>query len=98
MTDSVVIAGASSEIGRAIALVFARRGMQVDLWGRDSDRLEDAAAACLSAGAASVQLTIVDVRDGASLRAAAEGAMTDGAGSLKAVVWAIGVFQWGRFD
>ncbi|MGC5170209.1 SDR family oxidoreductase [Microbacterium sp. DT81.1] len=97
MTDLVVIAGASSEIGRAIAVSFAGRGMHVRLWGRDVARLDAAASACMDAGAESAQPTVVDVRDGAALHAAADGVLKEG-GRLTAVVWAAGVFQWGRFD
>lgn len=88
-----MIVGASSEIGTAIALSFARARCDVHLWGRDADRLDKAAAACVSAGAASTTVRVVDVRDGPMLRNAirevtAERDVTD-------VVWAAGVFQWG---
>ena len=43
--QAAVVIGASSGIGRSIALALARRGAGLDLVGRDRDRLEDAAAA-----------------------------------------------------
>jgi short-subunit dehydrogenase len=58
----VVITGASSGIGRATALAFARDGAAVVLAARRTDKLEDAARACEAAGGeALVQTT--DVTD-----------------------------------
>src|SRR3712207_4150358 len=47
---SVVITGASSGIGRAAALSFARRGARVVLAARRADLLEEVARACRDAG------------------------------------------------
>src|ERR1700693_5509317 len=41
---SAVVTGASSGVGRAIALALARRGMQLCLVGRDPSRLAEAVA------------------------------------------------------
>jgi NADP-dependent 3-hydroxy acid dehydrogenase YdfG len=97
MKASVVVAGGSSEIGRAIAVLLASRGLSVHLWGRNLGRLAERADACRAAGAPSVTETAFDVRDSRAVRDAAS-RVTGAHGSLKAIVWAAGTFQWGRFD
>lgn len=62
-SGSVLITGASGEIGAAIALVFARRGARLRLWGRDAERLEKAAQACRAGGATAVTLRRIDLQD-----------------------------------
>jgi NAD(P)-dependent dehydrogenase (short-subunit alcohol dehydrogenase family) len=47
---SVLLTGATSGIGRASALAFARRGASVAIVGRSAERGRDAAAACEAAG------------------------------------------------
>jgi len=47
----IVITGASSGIGEAIALDYARPGAALALTGRDAQRLETVAAACRARGA-----------------------------------------------
>jgi short-subunit dehydrogenase len=59
---SILITGASSGIGRALALVYARQGVSLSLIGRDRERLEDVAAAARAQGA-EVSLGQLDVRD-----------------------------------
>ncbi|HUZ92038.1 MAG TPA: SDR family NAD(P)-dependent oxidoreductase [Methylocella sp.] len=59
---SILITGASSGIGRALALVYAREGVSLSLIGRDRERLEEAAAAARAKGA-EVSLGQLDVRD-----------------------------------
>lgn len=97
MEGSAVITGASSDIGRAIAVSLAALILKVHLWGRDPDRITATADACRKAGANSVTETLLDVRNSQAVRAAAS-AIVDGPESLKAVVWAADTFQWGRFD
>jgi short-subunit dehydrogenase len=58
----ILITGASSGIGRALALIYARQGISLSLIGRDRERLEDAAAAARAQGA-EVSLGQLDVRD-----------------------------------
>ena len=64
----IAITGASSGLGRALAVAVAAPGVTLHLTGRDAARLEDAAAACRAAGA-SVATTVLDVRDAAACTA-----------------------------
>ncbi len=59
----VLITGASSGIGRALALAYAREGASLVLLGRDAERLETAARDCLAAGAEEAETHVADVRD-----------------------------------
>ena len=58
----VLITGASSGIGRALALRYARERARLSLFGRDATRLEATVEACRAAGA-TVESFSVDVRD-----------------------------------
>jgi short-subunit dehydrogenase len=60
--SSIVITGASSGIGEALALDYARPGAALALTGRDAGRLDSVAAACRAKGATVVADT-VDVVD-----------------------------------
>jgi short-subunit dehydrogenase len=60
--SSIVITGASSGIGEALALDYARPGVALALTGRDAGRLAAVAAACRTKGATIVADT-VDVVD-----------------------------------
>jgi len=59
---SVLITGASSGIGRALAIGYAREGRHLYLSGRDAGRLDEAADACRARGAA-VDAAVLDVTD-----------------------------------
>jgi short-subunit dehydrogenase len=58
----VLITGASSGLGRALAEASAAPGVRLHLSGRDAGRLEAAAAACRARGA-EVAPRVIDVRD-----------------------------------
>ncbi|MCO8322944.1 SDR family NAD(P)-dependent oxidoreductase [Burkholderia cenocepacia] len=63
----IVITGASSGIGRALALAYAEPGVVLGLLGRDGERLAASAAACRLQGA-DVVTGQVDVCDAEALR------------------------------
>lgn len=65
---SILITGASSGIGEALARAYAGPGIALALCGRDAMRLDAAAHACRSQGA-SVRSAAIDVRDPAPLAA-----------------------------
>jgi short-subunit dehydrogenase len=67
----VVITGAGAGIGRASARLFASRGYDVALIGRDTDRLEAAAAEIGELGRRTLILPL-DVADAAAIEAAAD--------------------------
>lgn len=60
--QNILITGASSGIGRALALRHARDGATLALLGRNAGRLEDVAAECRKLGA-TVEVAAMDVRD-----------------------------------
>ena len=62
MFEHVVITGASSGIGEALALHYAANGVVLSLTGRDQERLEAVAEVCRENGA-KVAVCVVDVRD-----------------------------------
>src|SRR5436309_10356042 len=64
----VVITGASSGLGAALALLYAGPGVAMGLIGRDPERLAASAAACRTAGAM-VESALIDVADGSMLAA-----------------------------
>jgi NAD(P)-dependent dehydrogenase (short-subunit alcohol dehydrogenase family) len=83
--ERVLITGASSGIGAALALACARPGATLHLGGRDAERLAASAERCAAAGA-SVHAATIDVRD-----AAAMAGWIGGAGRLDLVVANAGI-------
>ena len=65
---TVVITGASSGIGRSLALEYAAPQVVIGLVGRDAGRLDQVAVACRARGAEAVT-GVVDVSDRAALGA-----------------------------
>jgi NAD(P)-dependent dehydrogenase (short-subunit alcohol dehydrogenase family) len=81
----IAITGASSGLGRALALAAAGEGVQLHLAGRDARRLAEVAATARALGAA-VTETLSDVTD-----VAAMAAWIDGCGRLDLVIANAGV-------
>lgn len=63
---SILVTGASSGIGRGIALAYAAPDVQLALVGRDAARLEASATAARACGA-TVETAALDVRDRAAM-------------------------------
>ncbi len=82
---SVLITGASSGIGAALAIACADKDVRLHLSGRDSARLEAVGATCREAGA-DVGTRVLDVTD-----RAATAAWVAGAGPLDLVVANAGI-------
>lgn len=85
----VLVVGASSGVGRAVAQAAARAGAQVVLAARRRERLADAVAALQKEGCSGVALAC-DVTDAAQCRAAVAEAI-ETLGGLDALVYASGV-------
>jgi short-subunit dehydrogenase len=65
----VVITGASSGIGEATAIAFARRGARLELGARRLEKLNEVAQKCRAAGSPEVDVRLLDVGQRASARA-----------------------------
>ena len=64
----VVVTGASSGIGAASAIAFARAGARLELGARRLDRLGAVAERCRAAGSSAVNVRLLDVGERASAR------------------------------
>jgi short-subunit dehydrogenase len=63
MTNAhILITGASSGLGAALAREYASPAIRLTLWGRDAERLEGIAAQCRAAGS-TVKTVVQDLRD-----------------------------------
>ena len=82
-TTPVLITGASSGIGRALAIELARHGRRLVLQGRSEERLEDVRRAVDAAGGRA-EVRALDLTDDASLDALATSMarVTEGIGAL----------------
>jgi NAD(P)-dependent dehydrogenase (short-subunit alcohol dehydrogenase family) len=69
---TVLLTGATSGIGRALALAYADPARHLRLLGRDGPRMDSVAALCRARGA-TVETALADVRDRAAMAAAIRG-------------------------
>jgi NAD(P)-dependent dehydrogenase (short-subunit alcohol dehydrogenase family) len=93
----IIVTGASSGVGRAVAHQLARQGACLVLCSRGKTALEAAASECRQAGARAVTAHPLDVRDGPAVSALVDAVVAEH-GHLDAVVHAAGVVAYGRFE
>lgn len=93
---SIVVTGASSGIGRELAVALARRGAFLTLAARSIEALEETAQACRAAGgrALAVRCDVSRKDDCDALVAAAVAEY----GGVDALVNNAGISMWGRFE
>ncbi|HEY0779222.1 MAG TPA: SDR family oxidoreductase [Gemmatirosa sp.] len=96
----VVLTGASSGIGRAMARQLAAGGAWLVLGARSAGELDEAVAECLAEGAAAGARAIAvptDVADEAQCRALVDRAAVE-YGRVDTLVCNAGISMWARFD
>ncbi len=86
--EAILITGASSGIGKALALNYAAAGRRLFLQGRNGERLKAVAEACIEAGA-EVHTEVLDVTDRAAMASWIEAA--DRAAPLDLVIANAGI-------
>lgn len=94
---SVVITGASSGIGEALAKAFAARGANVTMGARRTDKLQHIAKQINSAAGGRATFTTTDVTDPESCRALVETAVRE-FGGIDVLVCNAGVSMRALFD
>ena len=97
MDEVVLVTGASSGIGRATALQAATEGHSVVLVARGRLSLEEVAAECRAAGAASALVLPLDIGDAGAVEAGVAQVIAEH-GRIDTVVNAAGVVAYGRFE
>lgn len=93
----VLVIGASSGIGRSVALQAAAAGDHVVLVARDEGSLRQAAAECEAAGAASTTVLPTDIGDDPQVAATVSATMSRH-GRIDAVAHVAGVAGYGRLE
>jgi short-subunit dehydrogenase len=93
----VVLTGASSGIGRAVALELAPRGVRLVLAARDEAALLAVAGECARLGSPDVLVVPTDVVDQAACFALVD-RVVERYGALDVLVHNAGITMWSRFD
>jgi len=93
----VVVTGASSGIGRAVALLAATERHHVVLVARSTEKLEKVAAACAENGCASVLIAPTDIGDDAAV-AETVAEVLEEYGRIDAVLHCAGIVTYGRTE
>jgi NAD(P)-dependent dehydrogenase (short-subunit alcohol dehydrogenase family) len=93
----VLITGAASGLGRALALAWAKRGARVLIADLNAERGAESLALCRDAGAAHAQFILLDVRKAEDFEAAVAW-LQQHWGGLDVMVNNAGVAGGGRFD
>ena len=93
----IIVTGASSGIGRAVAVRASHDGDHVVLVARGRPALDDAEAECLAAGAASVLALPADVGDDDAVTRVVDHVLAEHS-RIDAVVHAAGVVAYGRTE
>jgi NADP-dependent 3-hydroxy acid dehydrogenase YdfG len=92
----VIVTGASSGIGREVALQLAGQGAKLSLAARDVDRLEQVAAECRTRGGQALVVK-TDVAIEAECRALIDRAVSE-YGRIDTLINNAGISMWARFD
>lgn len=95
--QTVVITGASSGIGKAAAIAFAREGVNLVLAARGRQGLEETAAKSYKAGAAAVHLVTTDMSDAAQVQQLVSEALSR-YGRIDCWINNAGVLAFGKFE
>ena len=93
---TILVTGASSGIGRAVAHRLSDRGDALVLLSRSAESLEEVRRECLARGASHVEVAAVDVGDAAAVDDVVD-RLVASAGRLDGVVHAAAVLAYGRF-
>jgi short-subunit dehydrogenase len=96
VAKTLVITGASSGIGEALARAYSARGDNVVLAARSSERIERVAAECERAGGRALAVS-TDVTDPAQCSSLVEKAMAR-FGAIDVLVNNAGISMWARFE
>ncbi|MCG5432441.1 SDR family NAD(P)-dependent oxidoreductase [Mycobacterium sp. MYCO198283] len=96
-SPAVVITGASSGIGRATALHFARLNARIALAARTEDALLEVADECVKAGAAEVMVHSTDIAEHDQVDSLFEAAI-DRFGRVDIAVQSAAITAFGRFE
>jgi short-subunit dehydrogenase len=95
-----LVTGASSGLGRAIALTLGKAGCQVVLTGRSTERLDQTARSLIDAGRppSSVATVVADLTSESDRARLLDAVSSRFVGSLDVLINAAGVGAYGRFE